>query len=107
MCAGALAERYRVIGGDVRSLGKPDPAIYQPVLKRLGLSPDRILAVGDALHTDIAGAAGVNVATCWVLGGIHGAKLRVADGQFDTARAEAEAREAGLSPLATVPYFTW
>jgi HAD superfamily hydrolase (TIGR01459 family) len=107
LCAGALAERYREVGGDVRSLGKPDPAIYQPVLERLGLPPDRILAVGDALHTDIAGAEGVNIAACWVIGGIHGAMLRDASGQFDTGRAEAEAREAGLSPLATVPYFTW
>jgi HAD superfamily hydrolase (TIGR01459 family) len=107
LCAGALAERYREMGGDVRSLGKPDPAIYQPVLERLGLPPDRILAVGDALHTDIAGARGVGIAACWVLGGIHGATLRDASGQFDTARAENEARASGLSPLATLPYFTW
>jgi ribonucleotide monophosphatase NagD (HAD superfamily) len=107
LCAGALAERYRELGGDVRSLGKPDPAIYQPVLERLDLPPDRILAVGDALHTDIAGAEGVGLAACWVLGGIHAAKLRDARGQFDLAQAETEAREAGLSPLATLPYFTW
>jgi HAD superfamily hydrolase (TIGR01459 family) len=107
LCAGALAERYREMGGDVRSLGKPDPAIYQPVLEQLGLPPDRILAVGDALHTDIAGAGGVGIAACWVLGGIHGAKLREPDGQFNLVRAEAEARTAGLSPLATVPYFAW
>jgi HAD superfamily hydrolase (TIGR01459 family) len=107
LCAGALAERYRELGGDVCSLGKPDPAIYQPVLERLGLPPDRILAVGDALHTDIAGAGGVGIAACWVLGGIHGAKLRDVDGQFDSVRAETEARTAGLSPLATVPYFAW
>ena len=107
LCAGALAERYRAMGGDVRSLGKPDPAIYQPALKRLGLSPDRILAVGDALHTDIAGAEGVNIAACWVLGGIHGANLLDADGQFNTTRAEKAAREAGLSPLATLPHFNW
>jgi HAD superfamily hydrolase (TIGR01459 family) len=107
LCAGALAERYREIGGDVRSLGKPDPAIYQPILERLRLPPDRILAVGDALHTDIAGAAGVNIPTCWVLGGIHGAKLRDAGGKYDTSRAEAEARGAGLSPLATLPYLAW
>jgi HAD superfamily hydrolase (TIGR01459 family) len=107
LCAGALAERYRKLGGDVRSLGKPDPAIYLPVMERLGLPPDRILAVGDALHTDIAGAAGVGIAACWVLGGIHGAKLRRVDGTFDTGLAEAEARDAGLSPLATLPSFTW
>jgi len=107
LCAGALAERYRELGGDVRSLGKPDPAIYQPVLQRLGLPPDRILAVGDALHTDIAGAQGVGIAACWVLGGVHATKLRDTHGQFDIAQAETEAREAGLSPLATLPYFTW
>ncbi|MGH7155408.1 MAG: TIGR01459 family HAD-type hydrolase, partial [Acetobacteraceae bacterium] len=28
LCAGALALRYQQLGGDVRSLGKPDPAIY-------------------------------------------------------------------------------
>jgi len=107
LCAGALAERYREMGGDVRSLGKPDPAIYQPVLERLGLLPERILAVGDALHTDIAGAQGVGIAACWVLSGIHGAGLRDADGRFDTVRAEAEARNAGLAPLATLPHFSW
>ena len=107
LCAGALAERYREMGGDVRSLGKPDPAIYQPVLERLGLLPERILAVGDALHTDIAGAQGVGIAACWVLSGIHGAQLRDANGRFDTVRAEAEARNAGLAPLATLPHFSW
>lgn len=107
LCAGSLANRYAELGGDVRSLGKPDPAIYQPVLARLGLPPERILAVGDALHTDIAGAQGVSIATCWVLGGIHGAALRDAAGQFDLARAEAEAAASGLSPLATLPRFCW
>jgi HAD superfamily hydrolase (TIGR01459 family) len=107
LCAGALAERYREIGGDVRSLGKPDAAIYQPVLERLGLPPERILAVGDALHTDIAGAQGVGISACWVLSGIHGSKLRCAGGEFDTVQAEAEARSAGLTPLSTLSHFTW
>jgi HAD superfamily hydrolase (TIGR01459 family) len=107
LCAGALAERYRALGGDVRSLGKPDPGIYQPVLQRLGLPPDRILAVGDALHTDIAGAQGVGISTCWILSGIHGAELRGSGGQFDMARVEAAAKKAGLSPLATLAQFSW
>ena len=61
LCAGALAVRYVELGGDVRSLGKPDPAIYQPVLQDLGLPPAEVLAVGDSLRTDIAGAAGVDL----------------------------------------------
>lgn len=107
LCAGALAVRYAEMGGDVRSLGKPDPAIYQPVLERLDLPPERVLAVGDALRTDIAGAAGVDLASCWVLDGIHGADLLGPDGRFDDARAEAAARQAGLAPIATLPRFAW
>ena len=107
LCAGALAQRYRTLGGDVRSLGKPDPAIYRPVLQRLDLPPARVLAVGDGLGTDIAGAEGVGLDACWVLGGLHGAGLARADGSFDTAMAEEEARAAGVSPMATVPRFAW
>jgi HAD superfamily hydrolase (TIGR01459 family) len=107
LCAGALALRYQELGGDVRSLGKPDPAIYQPVLEKLGLPPDRVLAVGDSLRTDIAGAVGVRLDACWVLDGIHGDALRHSDGTFDKAEAERHAREAGLAPIATLPRFAW
>jgi HAD superfamily hydrolase (TIGR01459 family) len=108
LCAGALARRYQELGGDVRSLGKPDPAIYQPALTALGLPPARILAVGDSLRTDIAGAAAVDVAACWVLGGLHGAELLRNDDSVDTARAEAAVAAAGLAPpIATVPRFAW
>ena len=107
LCAGALALRYQALGGDVRSLGKPDPAIYQPVLVTLGLPPGRVLAVGDSLRTDIAGAAGVALDSCWVLGGLHGAALLGADGSADPARVEAEAALAGLAPVAALPRFAW
>ena len=107
LCAGSLAVRYTELGGDVRSLGKPDPAIYQPVLEQLGLPPDHVLAVGDSLRTDIAGAVGVNLAACWVLDGIHGADLRQPDGRFDSVKAEAAARAAGVMPIATLPRFVW
>jgi ribonucleotide monophosphatase NagD (HAD superfamily) len=107
LCAGSLALRYQELGGDVRSLGKPDPAIYQPVLEQLALPPARILAVGDSLHTDIAGASGVDLACCWVLSGIHATSLADGAGGFDRTRAEAAAAEAGLAPIATLPRFVW
>jgi HAD superfamily hydrolase (TIGR01459 family) len=102
ICAGALAQRYTAMGGDVRSLGKPDPAIYGPVLDLLGLPRERVLAVGDALRTDIAGAAAAGIASAWVLGGIHEAHLGES-----MERAEAGALAAGLSPVATLPRFAW
>src|SRR3984957_3704994 len=94
LCAGALAVRYQELGGDVRSLGKPDPAIYQPVLAQLAMPKDRVLAVGDSLRTDIAGATAVGRGTRWVLDGLHGEALRSADGSYDPSEVAAEARGA-------------
>jgi HAD superfamily hydrolase (TIGR01459 family) len=107
LCAGSLAVRYQELGGDVRSIGKPDPAIYQPVLQSLGLPVRRVLAVGDALHTDIAGAAGVDIASCWVLSGIHGEGLINSSGGYNHGKAEALAHAAGVAPIATIPHFVW
>jgi HAD superfamily hydrolase (TIGR01459 family) len=107
LCAGSLALRYQELGGDVRSIGKPDPTIYQPVLQSLGLPVDRVLAVGDALHTDIAGAAAVDIASCWVLSGIHSDTLSNGTDGYDLARAEHTAHEAAVTPIATIPRFTW
>ena len=102
MCAGALAVAYTGMGGTVYSLGKPDPLIYAPVIGMLDLPKHRIMAVGDALRTDIAGAAAAGVDACWVLGGLHGDHLAE-----DAGRIESEAAAAGLSPVATVPHFVW
>jgi HAD superfamily hydrolase (TIGR01459 family) len=107
LCAGSLALRYQQLGGDVRSLGKPDPAIYQPVLARLAMPKHRVLAVGDSLRTDIAGATAVGLATCWVLDGLHGEALRGADGRCDPAQVEATAEEAGMAPVAAIARFNW
>ncbi len=102
ICAGALAARYQEMGGPVRSLGKPDPAIYRPVLDLLGTERAATLAVGDSLRTDIAGAAAAGIDACWVLGGIHGEAIG-----DDAAAAMAEARLSGLTPVAMLRAFTW
>lgn len=102
ICAGALAARYQQMGGDVQSFGKPDPAIYQPVLEMLRTTRQATLAVGDSLRTDIAGAAAAGIASCSVLGGIHGDALGT-----DKARIASEAAEVGLSPVACMPSFVW
>ena len=107
LCAGSLAVRYRELGGDVRSLGKPDPAVYEVVLAALAMPKDRILAVGDSLRTDITGAAAAGLASCWVLDGLHGAALRRPDGSYDADQVRAEARAAGLAPFAAMARFAW
>ncbi len=102
LCAGALAERYQELGGVVQRVGKPDPAVYAPVLAMLGLPRERVLAVGDALETDIAGAAAAGIASAWVLGGIDAGRLGGCHGT-----AGELASRAGLSPVATLPVFVW
>ncbi|WP_419730255.1 TIGR01459 family HAD-type hydrolase [Lichenicola sp.] len=102
ICAGMLARFYVQYGGEVRQIGKPYAEIYNPVRRMLGLPDDRILAVGDSLATDIAGARAAGIASCWVLGGIHGELIG-----NNTQLAEQEAGAAGEAPLVSVPGFFW
>jgi ribonucleotide monophosphatase NagD (HAD superfamily) len=71
-CAGALAEVYEGLGGRVTWYGKPHPAIYAHALHLAGDPPgSEVLAVGDALLTDILGAARMGFDAVFVQGGIH------------------------------------
>ncbi len=71
-CAGAIADLYAMLGGDVTWYGKPYPAIYAHALSLAGNPPkDEVLAVGDGLQTDILGAARMGFDTVFVSGGIH------------------------------------
>ena len=71
-CAGALADIYLELGGRVEWYGKPFPAIYRHALSVAGNpEPDAVLAVGDALQTDILGAARMGFDAIYVAGGIH------------------------------------
>ncbi len=109
LCAGALAEAYAELGGEVRSLGKPDPAIYDTVLALLGLCDrTRVLAVGDSLRTDIAGAKAAGIESAWVIGGIHAAELGAPpEGLPPAAVLEAAVACAGLAPAAALAAFRW
>ena len=49
----------------------------------------------------------VDIAACWVLGGIHGEALTDGSGRYDLDRAEAAARDEGVTPIATIPRFGW
>src|SRR5579864_7510172 len=72
LCAGALAEHYETIGGRVRWHGKPYPSVYDSSLALLGIvDRRRVLAIGDSLRTDIAGATGAGIDSVFVAGGIH------------------------------------
>ncbi|GJE15707.1 TIGR01459 family HAD-type hydrolase [Methylobacterium marchantiae] len=83
-CAGLIAQAYAEIGGAVTYAGKPYRPVYEAALAMAGdlnggSAPDitRILAVGDALRTDIAGAAAYGIPNLLVARGIHAEELGV------------------------------
>jgi HAD superfamily hydrolase (TIGR01459 family) len=76
-CAGAIAELYRELGGDVIFYGKPHRPIYERAMKlateRRGheIKPNHVLAIGDSVRTDLAGAHGFGIDCLFVTRGIH------------------------------------
>ena len=56
-------------GKKAKIIGKPEPLLYEMALKRLGVSPEKTLAIGDRLETDIAGAQAAGIHTALVLSG--------------------------------------
>ncbi len=74
-CAGALAQLYSEMGGESLYFGKPHPPIYDLARRRLAAMdrpvPDtRILAIGDGIRTDVAGAMGEDIDVLFITGGL-------------------------------------
>lgn len=73
-CAGALAALYSEMGGESLYFGKPHPPIYDLARRRLveagGSMDDQVLAVGDGIGTDVAGALGEDIDVIFVTGGL-------------------------------------
>lgn len=102
-CAGALADAYAAIGGIVHWLGKPFPQIYDYALSvsasRTGRKVDRdeVIAIGDSIATDFAGAASAGIAFIFVSNGIDRAGYQAqAEALFDLAH------RPGAKPVAVV-----
>jgi HAD superfamily hydrolase (TIGR01459 family) len=111
-CAGALAERYRAIGGPTMVFGKPHPPVYATALARLAglagsrVAPASILAIGDGVETDIRGANQAGLDVLFVTAGIHAAAFGARE------RPEADAvhailGNAGLAARAFIPRLVW
>jgi HAD superfamily hydrolase (TIGR01459 family) len=80
-CAGALAKLYTEMGGESLYFGKPHPPIYDLARRRLASLghdvPDgRILAIGDGVLTDIAGAMGEDIDSLFISGGLAASETK-------------------------------
>ena len=72
ICAGALALKYKKMGGRVKYFGKPYTDIYEKAMRKVRISnKNKILAVGDSLRTDILGANNFQIDSALVLTGVH------------------------------------
>ncbi|HWF00888.1 MAG TPA: TIGR01459 family HAD-type hydrolase [Caulobacteraceae bacterium] len=107
-CAGALARLYREIGGEVLMAGKPHAPLYELALSEAaallgrGVEAAEVLAVGDGLATDIAGAAAQGLDALFVAEGIHTEELFEA-GQLSAPAAEALLAHHDLTARFAIP----
>src|SRR6476646_4307151 len=75
-CAGALAAIYEKLGVVVYA-GKPHPPIYELALETIAnlvgsnVAKGEVLAVGDGVNTDIAGAVKLGIDAVFVASGLH------------------------------------
>ncbi|MEP1964768.1 TIGR01459 family HAD-type hydrolase [Tateyamaria sp.] len=104
-CAGALAQLYTEMGGESLYFGKPHPPIYDLARRRLfelGVDvPDsNILAIGDGVLTDVAGAMGEDIDSLFISGGLAAAETKT------VTQPDPDALSAYLTKEVSAPSFT-
>jgi HAD superfamily hydrolase (TIGR01459 family) len=111
-CAGALADIYGALGGEVLYAGKPYAPIYQDALAKaqsaLGrdVTRDRVLAIGDSIRTDLKGARAFGVDCLFVTAGIHSEEFGGRETPDATVLAGAF-QDAGVAPTAVTRRLVW
>jgi len=76
-CAGAMAARYRELGGEAVIVGKPYAPIYAEALARIGglagadIAAADVLAIGDGVATDLPGAEAAGMPALFVSSGMR------------------------------------
>lgn len=112
-CAGALAERYAAIGGEVVTAGKPHAPIYSAALGKIDglrhrhVPKKRVLAIGDGAATDLAGAARAGLDSLFIVDGIHREELRSGEGALVKSALERLFQQFGTKPAALAAELVW
>jgi HAD superfamily hydrolase (TIGR01459 family) len=112
-CGGALAELYQALGGAVIMAGKPHAPIYREALAQAAelkggpIDPSRVLAIGDGIATDIAGANAQGLDVLFIPAGIHGAETRAPGGGLDLAAVERLLAGAGAHAAYAMDALDW
>lgn len=111
-CAGAIAELYATMGGQVLWAGKPYRPIYDLALEQAKAAAGRVidrrrvLAIGDSIRTDLKGAHMAGVDFLFVTAGIHAEELGGRDSP-DAQALNATFAAAGEMPKAVMRHLVW
>jgi HAD superfamily hydrolase (TIGR01459 family) len=111
-CAGAVADLYASLGGEVLYAGKPHRPIYETALAKAaaarGEKPrlDRVLAIGDSVRTDLAGATAFGIDCLFVTAGIHAEELGGRETP-DAALLQSIFADAKIFPKAVTRRLVW
>jgi HAD superfamily hydrolase (TIGR01459 family) len=111
-CAGAIADLYQTMGGEVLYAGKPYRPIYEMALDLAkqaagrDVAPRRVLAVGDSVRTDLKGARTMGVDFLFITSGIHAEEVGGRDNPDVKALAGVFAA-AGEEPKAVMRHLVW
>jgi HAD superfamily hydrolase (TIGR01459 family) len=111
-CAGAIADLYATMGGEVLYAGKPYRPIYEMALTKAEaaagrkIALDKVLAIGDSLRTDLKGAHALGVDFLFVTSGIHAEELGGRE-RPDTAALRTTFAAAGEMPKAVMRQLIW
>ncbi len=103
-CAGALAERYIKLGGDVKFIGKPFTIAYnytfEAYFKLHQKMPDKTktIAIGDAIRTDVKGASQYGIFSLFLAAGIHSHELLDSGFQLDSQKLSAFIERQDFKP---------
>ncbi|KRE02250.1 hypothetical protein ASE63_07765 [Bosea sp. Root381] len=107
-CAGSLAMIYEELGGSVAWAGKPYRPAYDLALEaartaRGGhpVDPAKVLVIGDAVRTDLAGARLMGFDSLFIAGGIHRDET-IRDGAVDRAGLEQVLGGLPVQPVAAM-----
>ena len=116
-CAGALADAYAEMGGEVYYAGKPYRPLYDLALAETEtaraaraltgkLALNRVLAIGDSVRTDLKGANDLGIDCLFVTAGIHAEELGSREDP-DLAALGTIFAAAGQAPKAVTRSLVW
>lgn len=111
-CAGALADIYEHMGGEVYWAGKPHLSAYETAhqkaeaLRNTNVSRAKCLVIGDAIRTDLKGAENFGCDALFVASGIH--RHETMEGKaLSPAKLSALFRPGTPAAIAAMPGLKW